>query len=169
MELIIIASHVMRKLKEGFNMTRKEFIKKLEEVGFILSRYSHISWVYGDMEEAIQVYSNRDFFSAGEGKLYTFDELEQFLIERGIGEPKFRAWAYLWNRNYDCSEKDEGYEKYYKIGTDNLYSYRIGLNYDHDMVSIWLGINQVHFKGITPESCDKAIKLIEFLEQLDKE
>lgn len=177
-------------------ISREQFIKRLEEVGFILKEnnvYIYDKWCN------MFLYSNKDFFvyqpyeeweAKDNPELYSFDELEQFLIDNGIVEKEFDAHEYLIGKGFisvptytpmhTALEAIQADTRGYKINNYILFIdfyknnitvksttnfFKIALYKEGDSNNSVLFSYKFFIKDLK-ESCDKAIKLIESLEQL---
>jgi hypothetical protein len=95
-------------------MDRKQFIARLEEVGFRNDSIAYGRDVYSFelkyqieyIRIALPVNHSDVFISLHPYELYGFNELEKFLIDKGIVEKPFDAHAYLLNRGWKTSQGD---------------------------------------------------------------
>lgn len=141
-------------------MNREQFITRLEEVGFyredddLPDLYSHKKLIV-----PIALYWNKEIF-CDDQDAYFFDELEQFLLDKGIVEPKFDAHSYLLSKGYS-----NDYFRYHHPSA----SYKIcSVNNRTEVSRTDRDGNTWTFEGVTKESCDKAIGLINYLDSIDK-
>jgi hypothetical protein len=153
-------------------MTRDQFVARLEEAGFTVHRkyksYYYVILKWSRNNIFIKLIDNKDLFiheQDNKQNAYFYSELDQFLIDKGIVENSFDAHEYLLSKGF----------KHHNILSIDCYSsdkYKIVLKTHNNIISVeavlyngseWL------FEGITQLSCDKAIKLIEFLNNLESE
>lgn len=149
-------------------MTRDQFIARLLEVWFV-SLNDHVYTRFNGIKHTYTLYlvENMDLFMHM-GREYTFDELEQFLIDKGIIENPFDAHKYLIERGWKEYPADPSV--YYTIASGDL---GLGINLGpcsclvngNQMARYW---NFGNDKKVTKQSCDKAIALVEFLIELEQ-
>lgn len=135
-------------------MTREEFIKRLEEVGFKPTSVPALYYIKSPSICGLRITNNRGSFIC-DNDLYYFTELEQFLIDKGIVEKLFNAHEYLLSKGFHRNVG--GYWKgHFKVTIE-------------ENILIRTNTVDVLFQHNTKQSIDKAIKLIDFLIELEKE
>jgi len=155
-------------------MTREEFIARLEEVGFrndfiVYGRdvYSfELKYQIEYIRIALPVNNNYDvFINLHPYELYGFNELEQFLIDKGIVDKEFDPFEYLLSR------EDFIHTQEHRIIGDMFVKgeYKLFNKTFNDTLEVEGPGFEIIFESNSKKSIDKAIKLIDFLIELEKD
>ena len=97
-------------------MTRNEFIKRIEEVGFIEHPEASTRGIYlhSNRIHLLALISNKDLFTSDD-MCYSFDELEQYLANEGIVEKPFDVTSFYTIRENSLNGQNPSEEEWEQL------------------------------------------------------